>query len=144
MNKKTILLLGFLFLLIFFTVIISMFAAASRKITPAPTPFPSPTSILQESLQKQTEADINVANMQEEVFRKYPWYLKLPLQEKNYFVLFDVDKKAFKAKIYPQRSSEIPIDEQVESYKAEILEKFKTLEIDTSIYPIEWVIIPEP
>lgn len=148
-NKNiTLLLLGLLFLLILLLIIYlsSNINKAKIKPTPVPTPVvfsPSPSPSLENELERQTQADINVANLQEEVFKKYPWYLKLPLQEPNYFVYFDASKNTFFASIYPQKSSSISIDDQVKSYQEEILKRLTQLGIDTSLYKIDWEIKPE-
>lgn len=112
----------------------------------SPLPFPStPYEQLpsEEKLKLQTEADINYNELQNKILNEFPWYNNLPLQKSNYFVFFDLDNKTFKGKIYPQKSSSVPVDDQVNAYKQEILGKLKQLGIDTSLYKIDWIIIPE-
>lgn len=142
LNKNTILLLLGLLVIIVVLLIVLFYIKKSpnESIT---SPAPSPQANLEDHLNKQTQADINVANMQEEILEQYPWYPKLPLQEKNYFVLFDLQKKVIRAKIYPQKSSAISIDDQVKSYQQEITERLKQLEVGTNKYSIEWFITPE-
>lgn len=112
----------------------------------SPKPFPStPYEQLpsEEKLKLQTEADINYSELQNKILNEFPWYNDLPLQESNYFVFFDLGNKTFKGKIYPQKSSAILVDDQVNAYKQEILGKLKQLNIDTTLYKVDWIIIPE-
>ena len=115
---------------------------ATSFLPPSPA-FAQEPSEFEIQTQRQTEADYNWAQMQEEVFRKYPWYLDLPLQERNYFVFFESSKNSFNAEIYPQKSSSTSIDDQVVSYQEKISEELRRLNVDTSVHPIEWVITPE-
>lgn len=150
-NKKTaFLILGLAGVLILIVILV---AQNINKEGVGPLPIPvftkpssSPTSLpipKDEELLRQTEADINVNQLQNQVLQNYPWYNQLPLQEKNYFVFFDLEKKSFEATIYPQNSSPTPIDDQVRSYQQEILGKLQQLGINTNQYQIEWVITPE-
>lgn len=149
-NKNiTLLLLGLLLILILLAAILYI-SGAGTKVEPSPRPIPVTTSAptsspttLEDQLRLQTQADVNYAELQDKVLKEFPWYNNLPLQKDDYFVLFDLSKKAFRAKIYPQKSSSVPIDDQVKSYQQEIVEKLKALGVDTSVYPIEWSINPE-
>ena len=152
-NKKTILIFGGLFtLLIFFIILMQLGSNQLPTVSPPPiptsTPFipatPPPAASNQNiQLQRQTQADINYINAQNQVLSDYPWYNDLPLQADNYFVLFDLSTKSLRAKIYPQRSSSTSVDDQVKLYTAEILEKLKQVGIDTTLYKIDWSINPE-
>lgn len=153
-SKKTILLLlGLLLILLLILYITSNFRKTPLTSSPPlPTPVafspsPSPTlftpTTVEEELQQQTVADTNYTEAQNKILREYPWYNSLPLQAENYFVLFDLDKKSFRARIYPQKSSVTPIDNQVQNYKQEILEQLQQINIDMARYQIEWLIFPE-
>lgn len=151
MNKATLLLgIGiFLVIVVFvFLFIISFFSPTQPLPTPGsttPTQIPQsfPTPSLIEELNRQTEADINVNNIQNDVLQKYPWYNDLPIQETNYFVYFDVPQKSFIALLYPQSSSSISQEEQVASFKTEIISQLQKLGVNTNVLPIEWQIKPE-
>lgn len=114
-----------------------------NRPTTTPTPLIPSQLPLEEQFKIQTQADINYLQLQNKILSEFPWYTEFPLQESNYFVYFDLDKKSFKGKIYPQKSSSVSIDEQVNNYKQEILGILKKIGVDTALYPIEWVIIPE-
>lgn len=98
---------------------------------------------LEEQMKLQAEADKNYAQAQEKVIQEFPWYNNLPLKTVNYFVYLDVSSKTIKAKLYPQKASPVPINEQVKSLQIEITSKLKKLGIDLSVQKIEWLIIPE-
>lgn len=86
----------------------------------------------------QSKADKENADYWKSVNSQYPWYNKLPLQSANYYVYFDLNKYMFIAKLYPQKSSSIPTDAQVEFMKTEILSKLQQIGVDTKTAPIEY------
>lgn len=107
---------------------------------PSPAPF---LTIPPDPLQIQTEADINYAEAQNKVLDQFPWYNSLPLQETNYFVLFDLQKRTFKAKLYPEQNTNTSVEDQVASFQQEITNRLGELNIDTNLYTIEWSVNPE-
>lgn len=115
------------------------------QITKTPTPLPTPYDNLpaEKKLELQTTADNNYANIQDDLLKQYPWYSSMPLQTENYFAYFNLDKKVFIGKIYPQRSSAVTVEDQVTAYQNEIKNKLQSLKIDLSVYNIEWIVTPE-
>jgi hypothetical protein len=109
----------------------------SQKIkTENTSPTPS-----QSLMDNQLVADKDYANWSKSIFENYPWINQFPIQNSNYFVYFDTDKIRVIAKLYPKKSSNLTINQQVEQFKTEILQKMKDINQDTLNYPIDWTII---
>lgn len=154
-----------LLFVIFILLIIILFPLIANfgKTKPAPIPPPiltapsiSPTSFptsiptvlpseipLSDQIKIQSDADRDFAEKAKQIKILYPWLDKLPIQAPNYIVDFDVHQKQFIAKLYPSSTSNIPIDQQVNSFKSEITTKLQSLIPDYTKYNIKWDIIPE-
>lgn len=129
-----------------------LFVVLRPRTQPAPSnnaPVPTITLVpiyepgSEGELLQQTRADENVTNIQNSILQQYPWYLKLPLKEKSYFVDFDPQKKTFIALLYPQKSLELSIDEQATIMKKEIMISLVNWGVDTSSYIFDWRITLE-
>lgn len=75
------------------------------KTTPSPTPAPSPESgfnlnkpNLQDSAQQIQDA-LKYGQSLKELNQKYPWYSKLPVETKNYRIIYDFDREMFRIRI---------------------------------------------
>jgi len=100
---------------------------------------PTPVELLYENqIQLQKHADYNFSQEQETIIQKYPWYTKLPIQTKTYFVYFNLKNNSFKALLYPDKFSDIPLEEQVYILKNEIVNTLKQIDIKTMDYDILW------
>lgn len=151
-NKTTLLLiLGVIIVIIIFIFLfVFSFFSSQKPATPKssiPTPYPSSSALptprsQEEELQRQTEADLNVNNIQNDILTKYPWYNSLPIQETNYFVYFDVPQKSFIGLLYPRSSLPTSQEEQINNYKAEAILKLQQIGVNTNDYPILWEINP--
>ena len=116
-------------------------------ITPQASTNISPTMgemSLEEQAREQAIADKNFRIWEAEVAEKYPWLNELPLQTDSYFFYFDIDKEAFIGTLYPNSTSTIPTQTQVDAMKIEIITELTQLGIPYSNYPLEWEVIPEP
>lgn len=91
----------------------------------------------------QEKADQNYRKWEEMVQTNYPWLDKLPLQTDTYFFYFDIDKKQFTGKLYPDPTSDIATDTQVATMKNEIYTQLANLNIPTDKFPIDWQITVE-
>ena len=91
----------------------------------------------------QLKADRKLATEREILLQKYPWFLNLPFQKAGYFVYFDSLSETFIAKLYPQKTSSIPLDEQINSLKKTVTGQINALGSDTGKYKIDWKVIPE-
>lgn len=117
---------------------------ADEGITPvkaSPTPYQG--SFTEEDARIQSESDKDYADWEKNISDKYPWFDKLPLQETNYFVYFDVDKKSFIGKLYPKDSQAESVDEKITVMKNEIQTRLEALGIDTALYNFEWIVKSE-
>lgn len=119
---------------------------------PIPTPIPTRSAIpslspsvppMDEQLRLQTEADKKFSDWQKEIYKNYPWYDSLPLQEEKYFIYFDLDQKKFIAYLYPSKSSPESVDRQTNSLQREIMQRLASLGIETSKYLFQWSILPQ-
>lgn len=88
----------------------------------------------------QAEADKNTGEKISEIYKNYPWFDKLPILTKEYFVYFDTEKKQIVAKIYTLKDTK---EEQINSLKNEIQKQLTTLGVDTYKYPINWSLVPQ-
>jgi hypothetical protein len=116
-----------------------------EQSSPTPTepliPFNQLTE--EQKIQSQNKADEYYQKTEDDILKKYPWFLKLPLKDTNYFVYFDPTTETFTAKLYPQKASSSSIDEQVNSMKNIVTQKIATLGSGADKYKIDWVVIPE-
>ena len=93
---------------------------------------------LNEAVTDQQSADKNYVSWQETSRTDYPWINKLPLYSDKYFVYFDLEKKVFIGKLYPQ------IQDNVDELKSEIENRLKTdLEVPLENYIVNWNILPQ-
>ncbi len=113
---------------------------------PTPTTFIplDKTPSLQEQLKIQTESDKKFSDWQKGIYKNYPWYNNLPHQSDNYFIYFEKKKKKFIAYLYPKTSSKTSLEEQVNSFKNEIITQLGVLGIDSSKYIFKWIVQSEP
>lgn len=124
-------------------------AGYHRKPPVAPLPSFSPPAIPYEQLtqqqkeQYQSQADAYYQKTQDTILKNYPWYLKLPIEGTNYFVYFDPASETFIAKLYPQKSSTVSLDEQTNSLKKVVVAKINEFGTDAGSYKVEWKVIPE-
>ncbi|MBI2430788.1 MAG: hypothetical protein HYV39_02130 [Candidatus Levybacteria bacterium] len=113
---------------------------------PTPTTFIpiNTTPSIEDQLKIQTQSDKKFSDWQKDIYKNYPWYNSLPLQTDNYFVYFDLDEKKFIAYLYPKTSSKASLEEQVISFKNEIITQLGVLGADSSKYIFQWIIQSEP
>jgi hypothetical protein len=97
----------------------------------------------EDKLKAQEEGDKGDAAFQDAIYKTFPWYDSFPLQQKNYFVYYDVENKKLIGKLYPQKKASVSVDSQVSQMKTEIEARVKKIGVDTSKFPIEWNIMPE-
>jgi hypothetical protein len=94
-------------------------------------------------LQKQDASEIQQAEEQAAIQKDYPWFNSLPLQESNYFVYFDVNKKSFVGLLYPKTSSSVSVDNQVAQMKTEAQAKLTQKSIPWQNYQFSWKVTPK-
>ncbi len=87
---------------------------------------------IEDQARAQSAADENVAKIQENILKNYPWYNQLPLQTSSYFVYFEVDKKKFIGQLYSASN-------QFAALKDEVINKLQSIGVDTSKLSIEWI-----
>ncbi|PIU71868.1 hypothetical protein COS80_00965 [Candidatus Woesebacteria bacterium CG06_land_8_20_14_3_00_39_27] len=100
--KKRLIILIILILTIFMAIVLSR---PKTKPTPSPTPTPSPKGgfypnepNLQDSAQQIQDA-LKYGQSLKELNQKYPWYSKLPIETKDYRIIYDFDKEMFRIRI---------------------------------------------
>ncbi len=109
------------------------------------TTVPVEKATSQDQTKLQLQADQQVAEQRDQFIQKYPWFLSLPLEEKEYFVYFTTNQgdPHFIGKLYPQTSSSTSINDQIANMQNEIKTRLTNLGIDLSVYNITWEIKPE-
>lgn len=100
--KKRLIILIILILIVFMATVLSR---SKTKPTPSPTPASSPESgfnlnkpNLQDSAQQIQDA-LKYGQSLKELNQKYPWYSKLPIETKNYRIIYDFDREMFRIRI---------------------------------------------
>lgn len=96
----------------------------------------------EEQARAQTHADRGFGLWVESVQKQYPWYNKLPLQTQSYFVYFDLERKVFITSLYPNKTSRVSIDQQVQSLKENIMKRLQGFGIATEKYSFDWNVQP--
>lgn len=113
-------------------------------VTPSITPTGSYNQLTQQQKNDyQIQSDQNIQNIQNKILQQYPWYPRLPLQSTNYFVYFDPPSETFIVKLYPQKNSATPIDNQVSNLKTAVIQRINTLGSNAGKYKIDWRVTPE-
>lgn len=97
----------------------------------------------EEKMHNQALSDKYYSEIQDTILKTYPWYNYFPIKGQNYFVYFDLDQKGFFALLYPQKSSSVTIDNQVNNLKEIITDRLRNIDTKTLTLPIEWEIKPE-
>lgn len=104
----------------------------SQKTVITPTPV---LTELQQAINAQKNVDVEHTSWQDGIKNNYPWMRKLPMTSAKYFVYFDINKKVFIGKLYPQAG------DSIDALKAEVIKKLKdTKQVPTDAYEFEWVI----
>lgn len=117
---------------------------APQPIRKVPLPTPPPTTTYdqpteQQIIELQSRADEYYQKMQDAVLTNYPWYLKLPIRGTGYFVYFDPPSERFQAALYPNSTSDVPVDDQIKMLKDIVAKKIAdNLGQDASKYGIDW------
>ncbi|MBI2315443.1 hypothetical protein HYU93_05325 [Candidatus Daviesbacteria bacterium] len=148
--RKTYLLIAALIIAILLLSLLTLLTKNQKEVQPPPViifqPSPSISSLPQttdERIKLQLQADQKLGTQRDALLQKYPWYLKLPLQQTNYFVYFNTVTETFIAKLYPQKSSASSLDEQTNDLKNTVMKKIKELGANADSYEVAWKIIPE-
>lgn len=112
-----------------------------RKTSPTPTSLKPYEQLSEEEKHYyQTIADDYYSKMQDAILKAYPWYNYFPIKGQDYFVYFDLDQKKFFGLLYPQKSSPVPIDDQISLLKEIITDRLRNVDVKTLDLPLEWEI----
>lgn len=98
---------------------------------------------LPDQLKSQEEGDKYDAEFNKAIYTTFPWFDQFPLQEKNYFVYYDVEHKKLVGKLYPQKNASSSVDAQVNKMKSEIEARVRKIGVDSNQFNIEWQVNPE-
>jgi hypothetical protein len=89
---------------------------------------------------KQGEEDAVFADLEKNFLKKYPWYKKIPPRNDTYYIGFSSTENKFIADLYPKKDSSMSTDAQVNQLKTIVLDKLKSIGVDTSKFEIVWTI----
>ncbi|OGH37450.1 MAG: hypothetical protein A2905_04940 [Candidatus Levybacteria bacterium RIFCSPLOWO2_01_FULL_36_10] len=90
----------------------------------------------------QSIGDQNFDKQYQEIYKKYPWYQKLPILTSVFFAYFDTNKKIFVIKVYVDSKSDVLQNTQIESIKIEATKRLKdVVGNDILKYDTEWEIV---
>ncbi len=107
---------------------ISFFSRSKTKTT-TPSPSPSPSVKNQFNLNKLNpqesaqliQDDLKYGQALEKLNQTYPWYSQLPIETKDYRIIYDFDKNSFRIRLLTQVS---------ETIKQAALDKLKSVGVD--------------
>ena len=93
---------------------------------------------VKQAIEEQKQADQEYSNWQQSNSDAYSWIRKLPLTAVNYFVYFDLNKKVFIGRLYPESG------ENIDQIKSDVLNRLKTeKEIPVENFKFEWNVFPK-
>lgn len=91
-----------------------------------------------ESVKEQINVSVEVASWEKKVAGRYPWRRKLPLATDKYFVYFDLTRKIFIGRIYPDN------DDLIEQIKAEVIRVLKKEKgVPLEEFTLDWDVYPK-
>ncbi|OGK26830.1 hypothetical protein A3D76_05090 [Candidatus Roizmanbacteria bacterium RIFCSPHIGHO2_02_FULL_37_9b] len=93
---------------------------------------------VQQTIKDQIKVNEEFANFEKRVAGRYPWRKKLPLTSEKYFVYFDLTKKSFIARLYPDNDDLIP---QLQAEITRRLKKEKGIPLET--FTVDWDVYPK-
>jgi hypothetical protein len=102
MKKKNLILFG---ILIFLLILLYLVRSTAKTPTNTTTTVPkviTPTSTLQE-----LPRDLEYSQGLNDLHKNYPWYSKLPVETKDYRIIYDFDKQSFRIRILTQSTDQI-------------------------------------
>jgi len=101
MKKRVIILIG-LILIVLMAIVLSR---PKTKPTPSPTPTSSPKNqfnlneVNSTDSAQQIQDALKYGQALKDLNQKYPWYSKLPIETKDYRIIYDFDKEMFRIRI---------------------------------------------
>lgn len=102
MKKRLLVIAGLVSLVSLVAIIVSVMTHNKNKTTNIPTP--SPTPELQSS-NPDLPDDEKYSSALIAINEEYPWYSKLPIETRNYRIVYDFDKKMFRIRFLLEISS---------------------------------------
>ncbi|OGK40034.1 hypothetical protein A3A74_01970 [Candidatus Roizmanbacteria bacterium RIFCSPLOWO2_01_FULL_35_13] len=93
---------------------------------------------VQQTIKDQLIVNQELANWEKKVAGRYPWRKKLPLTSDKYFIYFDLTKKSFIGRLYPDNDDLI---EQIKADAIRILKKEKGIPLET--FTVDWDVYPK-
>lgn len=124
MKKKIYTIIGGLVVLII--VIILFFSKKRVSVSPLTSPLKPTASPSAEILPNDLEYSQGLT----ELHNKYPWYSKLPIETKDYRIVYDFEKNSFRIRILTESS---------ESLKNDALNKLRSIGVDTNTIPYYFI-----
>ena len=92
---------------------------------------------------QQGHNDAIFSRSEADFLSSHPWYNNLPPENDQYYINFDANKNDFFVNLYPKINSPITQDIQIAQFKNTVIQTLRSLDIDTSSYKFEWIIMPE-
>lgn len=71
----------------------------NKAITTEPVSTPGINTITLPGTQNQTPDDYKFDQGMENLFQQYPWYSKIPIETKDYRIIYDFDKNSFRIRL---------------------------------------------
>lgn len=108
------------------------------SLPPLPSNVPQPD----EQIQKENiDNPINSENVVQ-MRQNYPWLNLLPLETKNYVIMYDWPKKSLRIRIIVNATSSAAYEEQVAQIKKEVNQKLKEIGVDLNTFKLYYTFTP--
>jgi hypothetical protein len=101
MRKKIIILIGALSVISIIIIVVIVLQHPSPKPSTSPTPSPTsqPSGTPGSQGNQVLPNDLKYGQQLNAITQQYPWYPKLPVETKDYLIVFDFDKQMFRIRI---------------------------------------------
>lgn len=127
--KKKLFIIGTVILGFFLLLLIFSLRSAKKTVQP------DKEAIAPEKLSQMQQDSQVVADVINKVHQKYPWYSKIPIETKDYRIVFDFDKNSFRIRLLGQST---------ETIKQAALKDLETIGVDLKKEFTYYFIEPEP
>lgn len=109
-----------------------------RNLPPLPSNVPQPDEQIKQSNIDNPINNEDVVKMRQE----NPWLNLLPLETKNYVIMYDWQKKSLRIRIIVDAASSVSYEEQVTEIKNEVNQKLKDVGVDLNTFKLYYTFTP--
>jgi hypothetical protein len=96
MKKRIIILVGIISVICIIIIVVAVSSHSKTKPVTSPTPSPESQFNVGTPSSMELPDDMKYAQALTSLNEQYPWYSKLPIETKDYRIVYDFDKKMFR------------------------------------------------